>query len=171
MKKYKPIRIHHLYYGYGYWWGVLFSSSVNSQLLLLLCHTKGKPYKGACIWATDHPNCAAKIDNHILPEIKWEDEEPTEVSIEIILHKIQEQLKLQTKFDPKTLKLFDRVIVKNHNGECGCATFSHIKDYGSSYQYDCCYMIYRYCIPYNDETKHLVGTTEEAPEYYRYWEG
>ena len=25
-------------------------------------------------------------------------------------------------------------------------------------------------IPYNDETKHLVGTTDEAPEYYRYWE-
>ena len=25
-------------------------------------------------------------------------------------------------------------------------------------------------IPYNDETKHLIGTTEEAPEYYRYWE-
>ena len=27
-----------------------------------------------------------------------------------------------------------------------------------------------YCIPYNDDTKHLVGTEEEAPEYYRYWE-
>ena len=25
-------------------------------------------------------------------------------------------------------------------------------------------------IPYNDETKHLVGTTDEAPEFYRYWE-
>ena len=25
-------------------------------------------------------------------------------------------------------------------------------------------------IPYNDETKHLVGMTEEAPEYYIYWE-
>ena len=24
--------------------------------------------------------------------------------------------------------------------------------------------------PYNDETKHLVGISEEAPEYYRYWE-
>lgn len=24
MKKYKPIRIHHLYYGYGYWWGSYF---------------------------------------------------------------------------------------------------------------------------------------------------
>ena len=24
MKKYMPIRIHHLYYGYGYWWGSYF---------------------------------------------------------------------------------------------------------------------------------------------------
>ena len=77
---------------------------------------------------------------------------------------------LEEKFDPKTLKPFDRVIVRNHNGEWECAIFSHIKDYGNRYMYDCCYMIYRYCIPYNDETKHLVGTTEEAPEYYRYWE-
>ena len=74
------------------------------------------------------------------------------------------------KFDPNTLKSFDRVLVRNNNGEWECAFFSHIKDYGSGYQYDCCYMIYRYCIPYNEETKHLVGTTEEAPEYYRYWE-
>ena len=77
---------------------------------------------------------------------------------------------LEEKFDPKTLKPFDRVIVRNNNGEWECAIFSHIKDYGSGYRYDCCYMIYRYCIPYNDETKHFVGTTEEAPEYYRYWE-
>lgn len=74
------------------------------------------------------------------------------------------------RFDPKTLKPFDRVIVRNHNGEWGCATFSHIKYYDSCYRYDCCYMIYRYCIPFNDDTKHLVGTTEEAPEYYRWWE-
>ena len=25
-------------------------------------------------------------------------------------------------------------------------------------------------VPYNDDTKYLVGTTEEAPKYYRYWE-
>lgn len=24
MKKYKPIRIHHIFYGYGYWWGNYF---------------------------------------------------------------------------------------------------------------------------------------------------
>ena len=29
---------------------------------------------------------------------------------------------------------------------------------------------YGQCIPYNDDTKHLVGTNEEAPEYYRHWE-
>ena len=25
-------------------------------------------------------------------------------------------------------------------------------------------------VPYNEETKHLVGTNKEAPEFYRYWE-
>ena len=73
------------------------------------------------------------------------------------------------RFDPNTLKPFDRVIVRNNNGEWKCAIFSHIKDYDSVYRYDCCYMIYRHCIPFNDETKYLVGTAEEAPEYYRYW--
>lgn len=29
---------------------------------------------------------------------------------------------------------------------------------------------YLMIIPYNDDTKHLVGTSLEAPEYYRYWE-
>lgn len=24
-------------------------------------------------------------------------------------------------------------------------------------------------IPYNDDTKHLIDTIEEAPEYYKYW--
>lgn len=74
------------------------------------------------------------------------------------------------RFDPNTLKPFDKVLVRNNNGEWECAFFSHIKDYGSGHRYHCCYMIYRYCIPYNEDTKHLVGTTEEAPEYYRYWE-
>lgn len=29
---------------------------------------------------------------------------------------------------------------------------------------------YDYCIPYNDDTKHLVGKIEDAPVIYRYWE-
>ena len=139
----------------------------------LYIYTKGKPYKGVWLWGTDNPDCTAKISSNILPEIKWEDEEPTEVTIEIVgkeEQQSQKQPKQQTKFDPKTLKPFDRVIVRNNNGEWRCAFFSHIKDYDSDYRYDCCYMIYRYCIPYNDDTRHLVGTTDDAPEYYRYWE-
>ena len=74
------------------------------------------------------------------------------------------------KFDPKTLQPFDKIIVKNNLNEWTCAIFSHISDYNYGFPCNCCDKVYRYCIPYNDDTKHLVGTTDEAPEYYRYWE-
>lgn len=75
------------------------------------------------------------------------------------------------KFDPKTLKSFDRVMVRDGNNEAWfCTIFSHLKSKDCGYPYNTASGIYVYCIPYNDDTKHLVGTTEEAPEYYRYWE-
>ena len=74
------------------------------------------------------------------------------------------------KFDPKTLKSFDRVLVSYGESNWKCKLFSHIDNNESKYKYDCCDALYEYCIPYNEETKHLVGTTDEAPEYYRYWE-
>lgn len=73
------------------------------------------------------------------------------------------------KFDPKTLQPFDKVIVKIFNLKWKIDLFAY---YDDDIPFPCmcsCYS-YKYCIPYNDETKHLVGTTEEAPEYYRYWE-
>lgn len=71
------------------------------------------------------------------------------------------------KFDPKTLKTFDRVLVRDRDIEHWiCNLFSHI----INDEYLCIGSCYIYCIPYNDDTKHLVGTKEEAPEYYRYWE-
>lgn len=74
------------------------------------------------------------------------------------------------KFDPKTLQPFDRVLVRCHdNSDWFCNIFSHIEPYG-----DFCFCSndtsYKMCIPYNDNTKRLVGTSDEAPEYYRYWE-
>ena len=75
------------------------------------------------------------------------------------------------RFDPKTLKPFDRVLVRK--GSCDywtCDFFSHIIDGNDIDKYITFKSGYKCCIPYNDETKHLVGTTEEAPEYYRYWE-
>ena len=75
------------------------------------------------------------------------------------------------KFDPKTLKAFDRVLVRH---ECyhrwRCEFYSYIHDDNGSYPYVAISGAYKRCIPYNEETKHLVGTTEEAPDYYRYWE-
>lgn len=44
---------------------------------------------------------------------------------------------------------------------------SHI-DTRISHSYITATSAYIYCIPYNDDTKHLVGTKEEAPEFYRY---
>ena len=74
------------------------------------------------------------------------------------------------KFDPKTLKPFDKVLVRdNASKNWKCNLFSNIIKDGS-YPYKCVGNAYTYCIPYNDDTKHLVGTTDEAPEYYRYWE-
>ena len=74
------------------------------------------------------------------------------------------------KFDPKTLKPFDKVLVSDeHHTRWRCSFFSHIVDQ-LHYKYFTSDSCYKFCIPYNDDTKHLVGTTDEAPEYYRYWE-
>lgn len=73
------------------------------------------------------------------------------------------------KFDPKTLHPFDRVLVRdNCESEWQCDIFSHINYELEMLPYKCTGCSYRYCIPYNEETKHLVGTTGEAPEYYRF---
>ena len=75
------------------------------------------------------------------------------------------------RFDPKTLKPFDKVLVRSENiFNWNCSLFSNIDDFSSKYPFSCLSMCYRFCIPYNDETKHLVGTKDEAPVFYRYWE-
>ena len=75
------------------------------------------------------------------------------------------------KFDPKTLKPFDKVLVKYLEDDYWtCDLFSNITKDGKIYPYLCVSGVYKYCIPYNDDTKHLVATNEEAPEFYRYWE-
>lgn len=75
------------------------------------------------------------------------------------------------KFDPKSLQAFDRVLVRDdYESEWQCDIFSHINYELEMFPYKCTGCSYRYCIPYNEETKHLVGSNKQAPEYYRYWE-
>ena len=73
------------------------------------------------------------------------------------------------RFDPKTLKPFDKVLGGDYGLKWGVDFFSHTCN-DEYHPYRCVGNIYKYCIPYNDDTKHLVGTKDEAPEYYRYWE-
>ena len=73
------------------------------------------------------------------------------------------------KYDPKTLKPLDIVIVRSDDkGTWFCDSFSYV------YPDSICVCTggceYKQCVPYNDETKHLIGTTDEAPEFYKYWE-
>lgn len=75
------------------------------------------------------------------------------------------------KFDPKTLRPFDKVMRRDtRTQDWECEFFSHIDDGSDNYPYITITTANKFCIPYNDDTKHLVGTTDEAPEYYRYWE-
>ena len=77
----------------------------------------------------------------------------------------------KSKFDPTTLKPFDKVLGRDEDKEkWNCGFFSHNNEFNNAYPYRCVGTPYTYCIPYNDDTKHLVGTSEEAPEFYRYWE-
>lgn len=77
------------------------------------------------------------------------------------------------RFNPESLKPFDRVLMRDDKGSTywRCAFFSHKREEERTpYKYAATYGSYKFCIPYNKETEHLVGTTDEAPEYYRYWE-
>ena len=74
------------------------------------------------------------------------------------------------KFDPKTLQPFDKVLVRiNSLGSWRCDLLSHFNKFSGnplfiSTQY------WHECIPYNEDTKYLLGTKCEAPEYYKWWE-
>lgn len=72
------------------------------------------------------------------------------------------------RFDPKTLKPYDKVLVRDEIYErWKCDFFSYINDDNDGYPYIVTTTCYKHCIPYNDVTKHLVGTTDKAPEYYK----
>ena len=66
---------------------------------------------------------------------------------------------LKPKWTPKT---FDKVITRVHNKSIWTANiFSHIDQHGK-YVTIGCISGYTYCLPYNDETAHLIGTTDEC---------
>ena len=71
------------------------------------------------------------------------------------------------KFDPKTLQPFDKVLVKTGCSKWTVSLFSFVEG-----EYVAVTNNARFpkCIPFNEDTKYLLGTGENAPQYYRYWE-
>lgn len=76
-----------------------------------------------------------------------------------------------TKFDPLKFQPFDKVLSKYYiDREWTCGILSHPYCHSGFNGFIVNSNFVRYCIPYNEETKHLVGTSNDCPEYYKWWE-
>ncbi len=71
------------------------------------------------------------------------------------------------KFDPNTLQLFDKILVRDCPDELWSIEFFSHKT-GNIVRGLCSNWIY--AIPFNEETKHLANKREDCPEYYKWWE-
>lgn len=72
------------------------------------------------------------------------------------------------KFDLNTLEPFDKVLVRNRKTDLWLTdmfTFHIDKPVAK-----CITGAYMQCIPYNEDTKYLLGTTNDCPEYFKWWE-
>lgn len=77
---------------------------------------------------------------------------------------------LSKRFNPKEFKPFDKVLAKNRFSSRWTCTFFSYMDNNMSFPVYCSCGYFKVCIPYNEETKHLVGTKDDCPEYYKWWE-
>ena len=109
-----------------------------------------------------------KIEQYVNCDVKWSEVKTS--CCDFNWSKNGYRIKPKEKFDPKTLNPFDKVLVRNKNDLWECGLFSNINIDAYEYKYNCIGGEYCYCIPYNDETKHLIGSSNDAPEYYRHWE-
>lgn len=70
--------------------------------------------------------------------------------------------KLGIEEKPCEFKPFDRVLVRDNDKEVWRATiFSHFENNTEHlFKFVCIGESWQYCIPYNEQTEHLLGTTE-----------
>lgn len=75
----------------------------------------------------------------------------------------------EKKFNPNTLKPFDKIIARIDENELWCCELFSFIEEGTN-RIKGCGGYYKYCVPYNNDTMYLLNTVNEVPEYYRYWE-
>lgn len=74
------------------------------------------------------------------------------------------------KFDPKTLEDFQKVLYRSSSVDwwrLGFFEYYNEKLENKFWIIGQDVQPYEQCVPYNEDTKYLVGTTEDAPEFYR----
>lgn len=71
------------------------------------------------------------------------------------------------KFNPKTLQTFDKIVVKEYSNMRWRIDFFERIDGRFIIGLNGCYLK---AVPYNEETKYLIGTNKECPECYKWWE-
>ena len=82
-----------------------------------------------------------------------------------IKKKIQNIVDKKTRTSATEFQPFDKVLVRNHDKYPWCPAFFGLKsDSGEQCPYKTSNGAYKYCIPYNEKTKHLLGTTEPYTE-------
>lgn len=73
----------------------------------------------------------------------------------------------EESFTINQLKPFDKVLVQDIRSHWTCDFYIR---YDNTHKlYACITSTWDKCIPYNDETKHLLGTTDDCPKKYKTW--
>lgn len=104
----------------------------------------------------------------------WLEKEYTVISVKDFLSWEIEEEKCKNcphkkRFDYKTLRPFNKVLVRDSKtGNWALSFYDYYCEKNVTYRYKCINAgSFRYCIPYNEETKHLHNTTLEEPEFYK----
>lgn len=133
--------------------------------------------------------CLFKIGDHVIDNrdntiniitrvIDKDNVEARLIEGNISMHLTTANLTKIDKYPIECFKPFDRVLVRNQDevdDDFGEYNYTWNVDIYSYYkkidlEHICIGGQFLHCIPYNEETKHLVGTADKAPEFYINWE-
>ena len=73
-----------------------------------------------------------------------------------------------SKFDVANFKPFDKVLVRDHNDCIWRADFYSHCERNNQFWCVCVGDAYKQCVPYNEETAHLLGTDHDCPDKYKF---
>ena len=81
----------------------------------------------------------------------------------------KELVRIEPKFDISTFQHFDKVLVRDNNSVWRCDFYNSYVE-SMEFPFKTVRGLYKQCIPYNEDTKHLVDKNEKPPKKYITWE-